>query len=104
MYAIVRRNTYDPGKLAKGQEQLREFDQRHAEQPGFRGSLSVDIGDGRCIIVNLWDDKRSADAALPVMVPVVKQFLEPLFAQPSELLGSGPVTLTGFRATGTGQV
>jgi hypothetical protein len=97
MYAIVRKNTYDPGKLARGQVQLREFNKLHAQQPGFRGSLSVDIGEGRSIIVNLWDDKRSAEAALPAMVPAVQQFVEPLFARPSELLGSGPMTLTDFR-------
>ena len=94
MYAIVRKNTYDLGKLAGGQEQLREFNRRHAQQPGFRGSLSVDIGDGQSIIINLWGDRESAEAALPAMIPIVKQFVEPLLAAPPELLGSGPVTLT----------
>ncbi len=97
MYAIVRMNTYDLGKLARGQEQLREFNRRHARQPGFRGSLSVDIGEGRSIVVNLWDDRQSAEAALPAMVPVVQQFIEPLLAGPSELIGSGPATLTDFQ-------
>ena len=97
MYAIVRKNTYDPGKLAQGQEQLREFNRRHAQQAGFHGSLSVDIGEGRSIVVNLWDDRQSAEAALPAMTPVVQQFVEPLLAQPSELIGSGRATLTDFR-------
>jgi hypothetical protein len=97
MYAIARKNTYDTAKIPGAQEQLREFNKRHAEQPGFRGSLSVDIGEGRSIIINLWDDKASAEAALPAMVPVVQQYIEPLFAEPSELLGSGPVSLTDFR-------
>jgi len=94
MYAIVRKNTYDLGKLAGGQEQLREFNRRHAQQPGFRGSLNVDIGDGQSVIINLWEDRESAEAALPAMIPVVKQCVEPLLAAPPELIGSSPVTLT----------
>lgn len=101
MYAIVRRNTYDVDKLAEAQGQLQEFNRRHARQPGFLGSLSVDIGDGRSIVVNLRSDEESAEAALPSMVPNARQFIEPLLAEPSELLGRGPAILTDF---GSGHV
>jgi hypothetical protein len=93
MYAVVRKNTYKSIHRAEAQEQLREFNRRHAEQPGFQGSLSVDIGNDQCVIINLWRNWECAEAALPKMIPVVEQFLEPLFASPSKLIGSGPVSV-----------
>ena len=54
MYAIVRKNTFDPAKFADGQHQLGGFNKLHAQQPGFRGSVTVDIGEGRSIVLNFW--------------------------------------------------
>ena len=54
-------------------ESLRKFNEVHWQQPGFLGSLSVEIDHGEAVIVNFWSDRQSAEAALPRMVPVVER-------------------------------
>lgn len=93
MYAVARRNTFDPDRLAAGRAQIDEFQAIHAAQPGHRGSLLVDAGDGRWLIVNLWESERHARAAWPRLIPEVQRLLEPLMAGPSEPLGAGPVVI-----------
>lgn len=99
MYAIVRQNTFDPAKLAQSEQQLAEFQELHARQPGYRGSVVLDIGESRWLTVNLWATEGDANAALPAMVPVVRRLLEPMMAGPSQLLGAGPVVLTDLSRT-----
>ena len=94
MYAIVRATTYDRQKLRNGRAQLDEFQAIHAQQPGYRGTVVVDVGDGRWISVNLWEREQDAQAALPKMVPMVQRLIEPLTAGPSQLVGAGLVVLT----------
>ncbi|HUZ00279.1 MAG TPA: hypothetical protein VMU89_08005 [Thermomicrobiaceae bacterium] len=94
MYAIVRENTYDSTGLAQGQEQLTAFQELHARQAGYRGTLVVDAGDGRWLAVNLWETEEHARAALPGLVPEVQRLLEPMMAGPSRLIGTGRVALT----------
>ena len=99
MYAVVRRVAYDAQKRARGAEQVREFDALHAAQPGFRGTMDIDIGGGHTVVVNLWESKAAADAALPVMVPVVQRLIDPLLVEPAELIGTGDVVKNGLRLT-----
>lgn len=91
MYALVRNNSFAQAMLARGGQQFAEFDALHAGQPGYRGTVSIDIGNGRQLAVNLWESEESAIAALPVMGPAVKRLLEPMRGGPSELVGAGPV-------------
>lgn len=91
MYAVVRLNHFDAAKLDQHADDVAEFDRIHAEQPGFVGSLIVDLGDGKQATVNLWDKQESAEAALPRIGPVVGRLLNPLMASPSHLLGTGHV-------------
>jgi hypothetical protein len=91
MYAVVRLNTWDAGKRDAAADDVAEFDRIHAEQPGFLGSLVVDLGEGRHAIVNLWESEEQATAALPVVGPAVGRLLGPLMAEPSQLLGTGEV-------------
>ena len=99
MFAIVRANTYDPAKLARGREHLDEFQDRHARQPGYRGTLVVDAGNGRWLTVNLWETEEHANTALPALVPEVQRLLEPMMAAPSQLIGTGPVVMTDLTKT-----
>lgn len=94
MYAIVRKNTFDPAKLAQAEKQLAEFQELHAQQPGYSGTIVIDAGEGRQLSVNLWDTAEHASAALPAMVPVVHRLIEPIMAGPSRPVGAGPVVLT----------
>ena len=93
MYAIIRETTYDPARLSQGQDPFAAFQAAHARQPGYRGSIVVDVGNGRQLAVNLWESEEHAAAALPAMVPEVQRLLEPMMAGPSQLLGAGPVVL-----------
>ena len=93
MYAVVRANRYDPTRLANGQAALSEFQALHDKQPGSLGTLAVDAGDGRWIVINLWDSQEHANAALPGMIPQVQRLVEPLLAAPSELIATGQVAL-----------
>ena len=47
MFAIARLNTFDPDKLTEAQPELDQFARLHASQPGYAGSLTIDLGDGR---------------------------------------------------------
>ncbi|MFD4422000.1 hypothetical protein ACFWN7_10925 [Agromyces sp. NPDC058484] len=91
MYAVVRLNTWDVAKRAAAADDVAEFDRIHAEQPGFIGSLVVDVGTGRNAIVNLWVSEEDATEALPVVGPAVGRLLQPLMAEPSQLIGTGEV-------------
>jgi hypothetical protein len=94
MYAIVRDAIYDQMRLAQGGEQLAEFRAIHAQQPGYAGSHTVDLGNGRRLSINLWETEADAQAALPRMVPVVERLVAPLLTAPAALVGSGPVVDT----------
>lgn len=91
MYAILRVNTLDPDRLARAADSVEEFDRRHADQPGFQGSIGVDLGEGRRFVLNLWDGVESSRAGQAVLVPHLQRLLVPLMSQPSEFLGAGPV-------------
>jgi len=101
MQAVLRVNSFDPGKLAAGQEQLEEFNRLHAAQPGVLGSVTVDLGDGRQFVLNLWDSEEHRVSGLDALGPAVERLVKPLLAGPSELIGTGPVVASdGLPATG----
>lgn len=103
MQAVLRVNSFDPGKLAAGREQLEEFDRIHAEQPGFLGSVTVDLGEGRRFVLNLWDTEVHRLSGLAALGPAVERLVNPLLAGPPELIGVGPVVSSdGLPATGGG--
>ncbi len=91
VYAVIRRNRYDRAKLAQGRQQLDEFDEIHARQPGFRGTISIDCGNDSVVVLNLWESEEQAKAGLEVLRPVVQRLLVPLLATESELIGEGNV-------------
>lgn len=91
MYAIIRKNTYDPVSLAHAESVLAQFRDLHAAQAGYAGSIEVDAGDGQRIVINLWKAEQDARAGQVILVPHVQRLLEPLMAAPSQLLGAGQV-------------
>lgn len=93
-YAIIRRTAYRVDALEQVTRALDEFQDVHAQQPGYAGTIVVDTGGGNWLTVNLWDSQEAASAALPVMVPVVRRLLEPMAHAPSEVIGAGRVILT----------
>ena len=91
MHAILRLNTYDSEKTAAAADAITEFDRLHAAQPGFEGSVGVDLGEGRRFTLNLWDSVESSRAGQRVLVPHVQRLLVPLMSAPSQFIGAGPV-------------
>lgn len=94
MYAVARLNSFDPNKLAVSGDRLEEFDQVHRDQPGYAGTVVVDLQAGRRLVLNLWDSEQHSVAALSVLGPEVGRVLNPLMADPSELIGVGTVLFT----------
>ena len=91
MYAVVRINQLDPDRVRDAHHELDEFDQTHAAQPGYRGTLNVDLGGNRRLVVNLWENEQQAADARAALTPTVARLLNPVLTQPSQLLGAGPV-------------
>lgn len=99
MHAVVRLNTFDPDKLAAAD--LSDFDAAHAAQPGYRGSLVVELEPGRRLVMNLWENEQYSDAARAALGAQVGRLLDPLMTRPSELLGAGPVISADLPDSGT---
>ncbi len=91
MYAVVRELFYDPEKLARAAGQLEEFRKLHASQPGYVGSVTVDLGGGHRLAVNLWETEAQSISGRDKVGPAAGRLLEPLMAKPSNLVGAGPV-------------
>ena len=91
LYAVVRDNTFDPEKLARGSGNIAEFQSAHAAQPGYRGSIVVDAGSGRQLALTLWNSQDEAEDARVALGPVIQRALVPLMAKPSTLGGLGEV-------------
>jgi hypothetical protein len=89
MYAIVRKNRYDPAKFDAAGDQLARFDEIHAQQHGFVGTLTIDVGQDSRVVINLWDSQASARAGLEKMRPVANELVTPLLAAESILIGEG---------------
>lgn len=98
MYSVIRENFYDPAKLAKAQKQMDEFEAVHAAQPGYRGHMVVDLGNGHMVIVTLWETEPLARKAREALEPEIQRLLVPLMSEPSHLVGAGPVVVSDLRA------
>jgi hypothetical protein len=91
MYAVLRLNSFDPPKLAVAADRLEEFNKIHSAQPGYVGSVVVELGAGRRFALNLWESEQHSAAALQVLGPEVRRLLGPLMGAPSQLIGTGTV-------------
>jgi len=94
MYAVVRETIYPPDRPLAERPEFTAFQDAHAAQPGYRGTIVTHLGDGRHVTVTLWDTAEHMDAARNAIGPAVKRLIEPLMAQPTRLLGTGEVAYT----------
>jgi heme-degrading monooxygenase HmoA len=94
MYAIVRDSQFDPEKLANAQAELNRFQSLHEGQPGYEGTVLVDIGAGRVFIVTMWKNEDLASAGRDAIGPQVRHMLKPLMTRESRLVGTGNVLAT----------
>jgi hypothetical protein len=98
MFAIIRKNTFSPGKLAQAGPAMAEFQALHAAQPGYVGSIDIDVGRGQRVAVNLWQTEQDARSGQTILVPHVRRLLEPLMTGSSQLIGSGEVAASDLTA------
>lgn len=98
MHAVLRVNTFDQNKLAECSQQLEEFDRIHKAQPGYIGGVTIDLGESRRFVLNLWETEQHQQEGLKTLGRVVERLVTPLLAKPSELLGVGPVVNSDLAA------
>jgi hypothetical protein len=98
MYAVVRETTYPLDKPLAARPEFAAFQDAHATQPGYRGTIVTHLGEGRHVTVTLWDTAQHMDAARNAIGPTVKAQIAPLMAQPTRLLGTGEVAYTDIDA------
>jgi len=92
MFAVVREATYDTKKRAGGSKQVEEFARIRAQQAGYRGTVTVEAGDGRTLTLALWESKEQQEAASAMLTPEAQRLMGPLWTIPARILGSGEVT------------
>ncbi len=91
MFAVVRESIFDPDKRRQGQAQIEEFAARRSRQPGYAGYVAVDAGDGRMVMLVLWESEAHATAATTAMEPEAQRLMGPLWTTPSRVIAQGPV-------------
>ena len=94
MYAVARLNSFDPEKLAAASDAVDQFDRARRTQPGYVGTVIIDLQAGRRLVLNRWDSAEHSAAALSALGPPVGPVLNPLMSDPSELIGVDTVTCT----------
>jgi heme-degrading monooxygenase HmoA len=93
MYAVFRETQYGPGRDVVSTPEYQEFNAVHAEQPGYRGTVVADVGEGRLLTVTLWETAEAMAAAREALGPVVARALDPMMTTPAVLLGTGQVVV-----------
>ncbi len=91
MHAVVRETRYPAEKPVHETNEFPEFEKIHSTQPGYHGSVVVNVGQGRFLTVTLWETEEEMAAARRTLEPIVERLLDPLMSAPSQLLGTGPV-------------
>jgi len=91
MYAIVGEITIKAGNEERAAPLIQELQQLRARQPGYRGSVTVDAGEGRMLLLALWDSEEQATAAGQVLMPEGERLLGDIRTGPPRRLGRGTV-------------
>jgi hypothetical protein len=96
-FAIVRVSTFDEAGLLRAVGAVDEFQRLHASQPGYAGTMTVDLGSGRRLAVNLWKSEEYADASRENLRNAIDGLLGDVMTD-SSLIGTGPVLEMDIRA------
>jgi len=92
MYATVREVTFKAGTEERAAPLIQEFRQLRARQPGYRGTVTVDAGEGRTLTLTLCDSQEQAVAARRLLMPEAERLMGDSWASPSRILGEGTVS------------
>jgi len=93
MYAVFRETTYATDEKIEETEAFKTFQDKHAKQPGYLGTVVTNVGEGRYLTVTLWQSKKNMDDARDALAPIVDDLLNPFMTAPSKLLGTGPIVV-----------
>ena len=97
MYARVTALSYQPDQVPDDAI-MQQFIQLRAQQPGYRGMVTIDLGHGRRLNIILHDTEDQSVAAVPTtnpaLRPLMEQHLQPRMAAPPRTVGAGPVLFT----------
>ena len=93
MYAVFRETFYPPATKIEEVDAFKEFQDKHARQPGYIGTVVTHAGEGRYLTITLWQTKENMDNAREALGPVVEKYLNPIMTPPAKLLGTGKVVV-----------
>lgn len=91
MYAVIRETIYSSDKPLAARVEFAKFQETHATQPGYRGTIVTYLGAGRYITVTLWETSEAMNAARKAIGPTVQKLIAPHLQEPSKLYGTGVV-------------
>ena len=103
MFATIREAAFDPGKMARGKDHVDEFWRIRAEQPGYKGALTVDAGGGRAFIITLWETVEDGRTAQDILDAHAQRLMEPFQSGPTRVLGRGHVSYDDLTQPGATQ-
>lgn len=93
MYAVSRETYYPPEIKIQETKAFTAFQNKHAEQPGYVGTIVTKLEEGRYLTVTLWETEEQMNNARKALGQVVEELLTPLMTSPAILLGTGPVVV-----------
>jgi hypothetical protein len=102
MYAVFRETYYSAETKIQETNAFKQFQGKHAEQPGYAGTVVTHMGEGRYLTVTLWETKEDMDNARKTLGQVVEELLNPIMAAPAILLGTGPVVVNDLNTYSSG--
>lgn len=102
MYTVVRETTYPADKPLAERPEFKAFQDAHAAQAGYRGTIVTHLGNGRHVTLTLWDTAEHMNAARDAIGPAVKRLIEPIMSAPTQLVGTGEVAYTDIGAEESG--
>lgn len=101
MLAVIRETTYPLDAPLAERPEFKTFQDRHANLPGYLGTIVTHLGNGRHITVTLWDTADHMNSARDAIGPDVRTLIEPIMTAPAKLIGTGEVVYADIANTGS---
>ena len=97
MYAVFRETSYLPGTKIEDTTAFIEFQDKHAKQAGYKGTVVTDAGEGHYLTVTLWEDEKAMNDARKELGPLVEKLLSPIMTSQAKLIGAGIVVINDIK-------
>lgn len=90
-YALLAAVTYAPGQQEAGLSQADEYRALVDRQPGARGAIFIDVGDGGQLVLRLWASEVEQQASSAMLRATFDRLVAPWQAAPMRPLGAGRI-------------